>query len=45
MAELFSLEGFRLSLEELRTILIRQIDSADEDRLRIFFSMAQVIFR
>ena len=45
MAELFSLEEFRLSMDELRTILIRQIDSADEDRLRIFFSMAQVIFR
>lgn len=45
MAELFSLEEFRLSQEELRTILIRQIESADEDRLRIFFSMAQVIFR
>ena len=45
MAELFSLEEFRLSLDELRTILARQIESADEDRLRIFFSMAQVIFR
>ncbi|OLN25496.1 transcriptional regulator, XRE family [Desulfovibrio sp. DV] len=45
MAELFSLEEFRLSMEELRTILARQIESADEDRLRIFFSMAQVIFR
>ena len=45
MAELFSLEEFRLSREELRTILVRQIESADEDRLRIFFSMAQVIFR
>ena len=45
MAELFSLEEFRLSREELRTILVRQIESADEDRLRVFFSMAQVIFR
>ncbi|MHC1790218.1 helix-turn-helix domain-containing protein [Solidesulfovibrio sp.] len=45
MAELFSLEEFRLSQEELRTILARQIESADEDRLRVFFSMAQVIFR
>lgn len=45
MAELFSLEEFRLSLDELRTILARQIESADEDRLRVFFSMAQVIFR
>jgi transcriptional regulator with XRE-family HTH domain len=45
MAELFSLEEFRLAPEELRAILIRQIESGDEDRLRIFFSMAQVIFR
>lgn len=45
MAELFSLEEFRLSMDELRTILARQIESADEDRLRVFFSMAQVIFR
>ena len=45
MAELFSLEEFRLAPEELRTILARQIESADEDRLRVFFSMAQVIFR
>ena len=45
MAELFSLEEFRLSMEELRAILARQIESADEDRLRVFFSMAQVIFR
>lgn len=45
MAELFNLEEFRLSLDELRTILARQIESADEDGLRIFFSMAQVIFR
>ena len=45
MAELFSLEEFRLAPEELRAILMRQIESADEDRLRTFFSMAQVIFR
>lgn len=45
MAELFSLEEFRLAPDELRTILVRQIESADEDRLRIFFSMAQVFFR
>ena len=45
MAELFSLEEFRLAPEELRAILMRQIESADEDRLRIFFSMAQTLFR
>jgi len=45
MAELFSLEEFRLSPDELKAILIRQIESADEDRLRTFFSMAQTIFR
>lgn len=45
MAELFSLEEFRLAPEELRAILIRQIELADEDRLRTFFSMAQALFR
>ncbi|MEA4887790.1 MAG: helix-turn-helix transcriptional regulator [Bacteroides graminisolvens] len=45
MAELFSLEEFRLAPEELRAILIRQIESADGDRLRTFFSMAQNLFR
>ena len=45
MAELFSLEEFRLSPDELKAILIRQIESADEDRLRTFFSIAMTLFR
>ena len=45
MAELFSLEEFRLAPDELKAILIRQIETADEDRLRTFFSMAQTLFR
>lgn len=45
MSELFSLEEFRLSPDELKAILIRQIESADEDRLRTFFNIAQTIFR
>jgi transcriptional regulator with XRE-family HTH domain len=45
IAELFNLDEFRLSPEEMRTILAKQIDKADEERLRAFFHVGQVFFR
>ena len=45
IAELFSLEEFKLSAEELRQILIKQVENADEERLRSFFHMGQLFFR
>jgi len=45
IAELFNMDDFRMSAEELRAVLIRQIDNADEERLRAFFHVSQVFFR
>jgi transcriptional regulator with XRE-family HTH domain len=45
IAELFNLDEFKLSIEELRTILVKQIENADEERLRSFFHASQVFFR
>lgn len=45
IAELLNMDEFKLSTEELRTILAKQIESADEERLRAFFHVSQVFFR
>jgi transcriptional regulator with XRE-family HTH domain len=45
IAELFSLDEFRLSTEEIRAILVKQIENADEERIRSFFHVSQVFFR
>ena len=45
LAELFNLDEFKLTPEDLRRILARQIEEADEERLRLFFNVAQAFFR
>lgn len=45
IAGLFDLEEFRMTSEQLRRILVNQVETADEDRLRSFFAIAQVFFR
>jgi len=45
LSTLFDVEEFRLSSEQLRQLLVEQVNEADEERLRAFFTLAQVLFR
>ncbi|MGE4262851.1 MAG: helix-turn-helix domain-containing protein [Desulfovibrio sp.] len=45
LSTLFDVEEFRLSSQQLRQILVDQIAGADEERLRAFYKLAQVLFR
>jgi len=45
ISELFNLDEFKFSTDQLRKILVNHIENADEERLRSFFAVAQVFFR
>lgn len=45
LAELFNLAEFELSVDDVRQTLIKQIENADEGRLRSFFRVSQVFFK
>lgn len=45
LAELFNLAEFELSVDDVRQLLIKQIENADESRLRSFFRVSQVFFK
>lgn len=45
IAELFNLDEFRLNTNQIKKILVNQIETADEERARQFFAVAQIFFR
>jgi len=45
LAELFNLAEFELSVDDVRQLLIKQIENTDESRLRSFFRISQVFFK
>ncbi len=45
IGELFNLEEFQRSDKELRETLIRQIQQADPERLRLFYELSRVAFK
>lgn len=45
LVELFDLTEFQFSSDQMRQILIRQVENADDERLRAFFSIAKSLFR
>lgn len=43
--ELFDLEEYRMTIDDIRELLLEQIKNADEEKLYMFYSVSKAVFK